>query len=602
MKHFKIYYLLLVLVLFTGCYSSKNIEPQYQDTSKLSAEAEILEFPSVRSSDHASLILVHYMPWFQAPPVSDSYGLHWHQGGGNFDPYEVLDNGYANIASHYYPLTGPYDTRDEKILEYQAALFKIAGIDGVIFDWYGIEESLDYPLIYESTNKMIEVLKRAGLKYVMCYEDQSIGKMIEAGAFSKTQAVEYGQNALKWLNDHCFSDDSYIRYDGRPVLMCFGPQYFKDEKEWNAVFSECSIKPYFIGLESHSEDFTDGSYNWFNMNGTKTQRQLVDQLNSFYEKQAQKSFLIATAFPSFHDIYALCGQKSYGFLDYLEGKTFNLSLEAAIQSNPSIIQIATWNDYGEGTMIEPTVQRGYKELEVIQDLKKKYDDNFPYNYLDLRAPLKMYSLITNSSVSETDRATSERTINAIFEDHIKDYRASLKEGGIALDYALRPVIRKPTSIDSFSQPSVFSADGRINKALGAPVVVNNYIYEFTGNKGTDGDLKTYWEGASNAFPNVLTADLIHSYDIDCAVLKLNPQRIWGKRTQEIEVQVSTDGIEYVTSAGVHEYLFDPDENSNSIVISLGTNARYVRIIFSKNSGAAAGQLAELEVYVQENSK
>lgn len=591
----RIFSLVSFLLLLAGCYSSRNIKSIVIEGERTAAEAELIHFSSVRTAKEP-LVLVHYMPWFQAPPVSDSYGFHWHQGGGGFDPYEVLDKGYANIASHYYPLTGPYDTRDKSILEYQAALFKIAGIDGVIFDWYGIEDSLDYGLIHDSTLNMIEVLKRAGLKYMICYEDQSIGKMIEAGAFTKSQSVEYGKKVFQWMDEHWFSDESYVTHNGRPVVMCFGPQYFKDEQEWTSIFSECIRKPYFIGLESHSEGFTEGSYNWFNMNGTKTYNQLVDQLNAFYDEQQQFPYLIATAFPSFHDIYSLSGQKSYGFLDYSEGKTFNLSLGAALQSNPDIIQIATWNDYGEGTMVEPTAQRGYRELEVLQDLQKNYDDDFSYNHLDLRAPLTLYSILTDIDSPKTKSDYAKKALISILDGHIQDYKKNLKEGSIVLDFSARPLIKKTLEADVPEQISVFNAEGRANEALGAPVVVNNFIYEFTGSKSTDGDTKTYWEGKANSFPNILTADIISPCLIDCVVLKLNPQRIWGARTQEIEIQLSSNGSTYLSAVGAREYVFSPEKNQNTVVIPIGLQARYVRIIFSKNTGGTAGQLAELEVY------
>ena len=187
------------------CSCTTTISSGNKDTSSEnsaifeSAEKNLrVPTPSVRTEKDPQ-VLVHYMPWFQAPPVSDGYGFHWHQGGAKFDPYQVLANGQLNIASHYYPLTGPYDTRDKNVLEYQAALMKVSGIDGVIFDWYGIENALDYKEIQESTLEVINVLKKAGLKYAICYEDQSIGKMIEAGNFAKEESLDYGKKVFSYM-------------------------------------------------------------------------------------------------------------------------------------------------------------------------------------------------------------------------------------------------------------------------------------------------------------------------------------------------------------------------------------------------------------------
>lgn len=552
--------------------------------------------PSLRTEKDPQ-VLVHYMPWFQAPPVSDGYGFHWHQGGAKFDPYQVLANGQLNIASHYYPLTGPYDTRDKNVLEYQAALMKVAGIDGVIFDWYGIENALDYKEIQESTLEVIKVLKKAGLKYAICYEDQSIGKMIEAGNFAKEEALDYGKKVFAYMEKEWFHDEAYLKYDGRPVVYTFGPQYFFYKEQWDSIFAQCSARPYFITLEGHSEAFADGSYNWFNMNGKKTIPQVISQLNNFYQRQNDKPFLTATVYSGFHDIYAEAGGKSYGNLNDYEGRTFNLTLDAALKAYPDVIQVATWNDYGEGTVIEPTVQNGYRELESLQKLQKKFNADFPYSELDLRAPLALYKLIMagENEASDAKKAAARKALDAILSGDVELYKSLIASEKITLDFAARAVLHTPSSEES-SAAALYDPAGRKNLALGAPVVANNKIYDFVGSKAVDGDVNTYWEGAANKYPNIVQVDLINSLQLDIAVLKLNPQKIWGKRVQTFTVEVSDNGSDFTTLIPESNYEFNPLENKNTVVINLNTKARYLRFTFTKNTGANAGQLAELEVY------
>src|SRR5688572_29912082 len=80
------------------------------------------------------LLLTHFMPWYQTPDVSGYWGWHWRMD--HFDPSKTVD-GRQQIASQFMPLTGPYDSQDETVLEYQVLLMKLSGIDGVIVDWYG---------------------------------------------------------------------------------------------------------------------------------------------------------------------------------------------------------------------------------------------------------------------------------------------------------------------------------------------------------------------------------------------------------------------------------------------------------------------------------
>ena len=59
--------------------------------------------------------MAHYMPWYQTRDRSGYGG--WHGTMNHFDPTVDADGRYE-IASHYHPLIGPYDSRDDTVLEY----------------------------------------------------------------------------------------------------------------------------------------------------------------------------------------------------------------------------------------------------------------------------------------------------------------------------------------------------------------------------------------------------------------------------------------------------------------------------------------------------
>jgi hypothetical protein len=120
-------------------------------------------------------ILVHYLPWYEAKPNSPHWGWHWTMN--HFDPDRVVD-GKPAIASHYHPLIGPYDSGDAAVLEYHLLLMKLAGIDGVIVDWYGTSVLLDYPMIHRRTGALFLSAAELGLEVGICYEDQEIPKLI----------------------------------------------------------------------------------------------------------------------------------------------------------------------------------------------------------------------------------------------------------------------------------------------------------------------------------------------------------------------------------------------------------------------------------------
>ena len=158
------------------------------------------------------LLLAHYMPWYQTPEVSGFWGWHWTMD--HFDPDQTDANGRPQIASYDMPLTGPYDSQDVALLEYQVLLMKLSGIDGVIVDWYGMTDFRDYAPINASTVKLFGTIQKAGLRFIICYEDQSIKRMVEEGFLSEDERHEEGQKVMAYLQNTWFNDPAYVRYQG----------------------------------------------------------------------------------------------------------------------------------------------------------------------------------------------------------------------------------------------------------------------------------------------------------------------------------------------------------------------------------------------------
>lgn len=83
---------------------------------------------SVRSSNKTTKpkIMVHYMPWYMSKPISGYWGWHWTMN--HFDPEKVDNIGKREIASHYYPLIGPYDSSDPFLLESRLLAYLLINI------------------------------------------------------------------------------------------------------------------------------------------------------------------------------------------------------------------------------------------------------------------------------------------------------------------------------------------------------------------------------------------------------------------------------------------------------------------------------------------
>jgi len=333
------------------------------------------------------LLLAHYMPWYETKAVSGKWGWHWTMD--HFNPDQVLEDGKLEIASHDYPLIGPYDSGDDQALECQVLLMKLAGIDGVIIDWYGTSKINDHEANHQHTEKLIPWLKKAALSFAICYEDQAV-KSLKNG-----EDVKQATRDLQWAEEHWFGDAAYLKQVDRPVLLVFGPQHLK----WQF---DLKSKPLVFGLPHLAKEHgLEGIFAWPPVSGGKSwiPAQWRKELDLIYARDEK---LIATVFPGFQDIYQQAGvHESYGSIAPRDGQTFTETLDLALNSKAQVIQIATWNDYGEGTVIEPTRGHGYRYLEQLQRLKKAG------SVADLRLPVMLYQLRKRGGdAAELDRAAA----------------------------------------------------------------------------------------------------------------------------------------------------------------------------------------------------
>jgi hypothetical protein len=159
--------------------------------------------PPARGNDGVEktprLILVHYMPWFEADPTARRWGWHWTMN--KYDP-TVVQNDRREIASKYYPVIGPYDSSDPHVIEYHLLLMHIAGIDGVIIDWYGIRDLWDYGIIHRNTGLLVEQVRSYGLKVAICYEDKTIPILVKEGRVAAGDRVAHAVETIDWLGKH----------------------------------------------------------------------------------------------------------------------------------------------------------------------------------------------------------------------------------------------------------------------------------------------------------------------------------------------------------------------------------------------------------------
>ena len=161
--------------------------------------------------------------------------------------------------------------------------------------------------------------------------------------------------------------------------MTFGPQSLFSE-QWDQIFEPFSTKPTFLILAdkdlSMGGSYCEGGYAW-------VWPDYLDGLQNIYSKPFP--IMMGTAYPGFNAFYSQGGWGDIPWKIPVEPATFQATLDLALEKT-DLVQLVTWNDYGEGTIIEPTFEFEYAYLEILQKAT-----GVPYNVDDLKALTDIYN-------------------------------------------------------------------------------------------------------------------------------------------------------------------------------------------------------------------
>ncbi|TCN54527.1 hypothetical protein D0809_17830 [Flavobacterium circumlabens] len=370
--------------------------------------------PVAIEKTNSTKIYVHYMPWFETNESSadKKWGYHWTMANKN--PNTIDANNRREIASYYYPLIGPYHSGDKNVIENHLLLMKYSGIDGVLIDWYGTYDVFDYRMVKENTEQLIAMLDKVGLEYAIVYEDRVTKSAVDAGkAISVTSAAK---TDLAYMEKNYFDDKNYIKINGKPLLLNFGPIVLQTPAEWTNVFNTLTVKPTFITLWDQSIEAGEnasGEYAWVYKNST--------YLTNFYTNTKPKlSVAIGSAYPGFKDFYAQGGGgAAIGWtIEPNNGATLDETLAMAKNANLNYLQLITWNDFGEGTMFEPTVEFGYTYIEKVKAFAgvKSAENVFP----DI-------SQLYNLRIQKKGNADAQKKLDQAFNYFVSMQSAKAKE-------------------------------------------------------------------------------------------------------------------------------------------------------------------------------
>ncbi|MCY1718866.1 glycoside hydrolase family 99 protein [Prolixibacteraceae bacterium Z1-6] len=297
-----------------------------------------------------------YYGWYGNPEYDGKYNNwnhpiipHWRDTTWNHAGHFP---GNEDIGANYYPALGEYSSNDPEIISQHMELIKEAGIGVLAISWWGPDQFTD-----KSVKMYLNLAQQFGLKLTFHIEP------VYKSAHEFIRLLEY-------LHENYLDHPALFRYNGKPLYYIYDSGKVK-YYEWNKMLSpegELSIRNtpldgLFIG---HFERERDGGFI------------LKSGFDGFYTYYASEGFMYGCTSTNWPVLAKFAKENNLLFIPcpgpgYIDtrirpwnakntedregGKYYGKMFMNALNVNPDFIGITSFNEWHEGTQIEPAVPK-----------------------------------------------------------------------------------------------------------------------------------------------------------------------------------------------------------------------------------------------------
>ncbi len=297
-------------------------------------------------------VLAFYYPWYGVPDGPGGAGrvIHW----GTIDAI----NHDISAATHY-PALGAYDSHDAKVIEQHCEWAEAAHIDTFIVSWWGHGDYTDQamPLILDACG-------RHGLTACIYYETVP----------QPQTAATAAEDIIKVLAKYA-GHKAHLKVNGKPVVFIYGRAvgqlgllgWLDAVKLVNAGYRGGAV---FIGDQfSYGAARVFDGVHTYNPAGSLAGKSLEDAQRwaaSTYPSWVQLAdgadkISTITVIPGYDDTKIRTPGLS---VDRLNGDLYRIQWEQAIAADPHWVLVTTFNEWHEGSEIEPSLQFGTKYIDL----------------------------------------------------------------------------------------------------------------------------------------------------------------------------------------------------------------------------------------------
>ncbi|MBL4670581.1 MAG: glycoside hydrolase family 99-like domain-containing protein [Flavobacteriales bacterium] len=340
-------------------------------------------------------LIAFYLPQFHAIPENDEW---WGEG---FTEWSNVKPAFPRFKGHYQPHIpgelGYYNLSDVDVQRRQVELAKMYGLGGFCFYfyWFAGTRLLETPIKQYFDTKDID------FPFCLCWANENWSRRWDGLdndiLIAQNHSAEDDLAFIEYVSEY-FSDDRYIRIDGKPLLIVYRPSLLpsaaKTAERWRKWCKDNGVGEIYLAstlsfeagdprkygfdvviefppnnmspavanefVEDNGEEFSGIIYDWSDLakrseNYSEPKYPLIRSVCPAWDNTARKKERAT--------VFAGSTPKRYG--RWLRNAITD-TVRRATSNDDKLVFVNAWNEWAEGAHLEPDQEYGYAYLEATR--------------------------------------------------------------------------------------------------------------------------------------------------------------------------------------------------------------------------------------------